>query len=183
MNTREPKFRCGTAKAIYSVVIKFNLPHEEWMQDFPIEISDAEKIEDYFGFYDQVTDDDEKFVLMELLIQATTEQPTSWDLYHSWLELKQRLIQDFLIHEYTVYYWCCFDNKDIEECWSITPYMRELWYQQKYSNRRDKLKSLELAEIIANELKDYGLINDNEISEAIEKIEYIIDTRKSLNDY
>ncbi len=131
MNTKEPKFRFVTAKTRNSLIAKFNLPFESWMQDWPYEISDPNKIDDYIRYYDQVTNDDEKFCLMELLIQSNDEQSEILKFNHYWLKIKTRLINNFPIHEYTIYYWSAFGNENFESTWNVTPYMRELWRSQK----------------------------------------------------
>jgi len=183
MIIKEPKFRCGTAKARNSLIAKFNLPHDDWMQDWPYEISVAEKIDEYFKYYDNVIDVDEKFYLMELLIQATDEQAEALKLKQAWLELKTRLINDYSIHEYTIYYWSSFENENLEDCWNITPYMRELWFKQNYSQREDKLNSSDLSKIIIEELDNYDLLVSGKSNEAQKVVEAIIELRKSLNDY
>ena len=183
MNSKEPKFRCGTAKARNSLIAKFNLPHEDWMQDWPYEVSEPEKIDQYFKYYDQVTDEDEKFYLMELLIQATDEQTEILKFNQYWLEVKTRLTKNFPIHEYTVHYWSSFENENLEDSWNITPYMRELWFKQNYTQRQNKLNSSDLAKIIIEGLDNYDLLAKDKRDEAQKTVEEIIELRKSLNDY
>ncbi len=180
MDTKEPEFRCGTGIAKDSLVKKFNLPYESWMQDYPYEVADPEQVDFYLQCYAELTDDDEKFVMMRFLIQAI-DGHVGWDFYHYWKKLKEILIKDFLIHEYTVYYWCCFDKHELEECFNIAPFMRELWCMQKYTHREQKLSSAELAEIIAKEIR--YLVADEKFEKLQEEIEYAINTRKSLGDY
>ena len=73
MNIREPKFRFGTNKAIKELVAEYNYPYSDWMQDWPYEIVDSKEIENYFKHYDEQKDDDKKFSLMQMLIQALTD--------------------------------------------------------------------------------------------------------------
>ena len=74
MKIKEPKHRYGCRKAIKELVATFNYPYEEWMQDWPYEIADSKEVDNYFLHYDkQTNDDDKKFSLMEMLIQAVND--------------------------------------------------------------------------------------------------------------
>jgi hypothetical protein len=64
---------------------------------------------------------------MEAIIQATIEQHKSNDFEKYWNIIKPILIENFSIHEYSIFDWACFENDDILECWTITPNMRQLW--------------------------------------------------------
>ena len=63
---------------------------------------------------------------MEMLIQALTDIENQNDFDENWKRLKPRIIKDFIIHEYTIFYWSCF-GKNLFDCWKVSPYMRELW--------------------------------------------------------
>lgn len=123
----EPTFRCGTRKAINELAEELNLPNEKWMQDWPYEVVIASDIEKYIDHYETLVDDDKKFVLMEGIIQATEDQTTEELFLKYWERVKLILERDFNIHEFTIYYWACFDIENIEDCWKITPLMRQLW--------------------------------------------------------
>jgi hypothetical protein len=131
----EPNFRCGTRKAIDELSIELGLKHEEWMQDWPWEVADPNDIDKYIYHYKVTHDEDKKFLIMEAIIQATTDQADKFE--HYWSIVKQLIITNFNIHEYSVYYWSCFESDDIHECWTITPSMRQLWseYGEKTTNR------------------------------------------------
>ena len=126
MNRKEPKYRCSTKKAIDELVAKYGYPYADWMQDWPYEIANPDEIENYFQHYDEQTDEDKKFSLMLMLIQALTEIEDEATFHENWNLLKERILKDFKIHEYTVFYWCCFDV-NLSDCWKVTPKMRNLW--------------------------------------------------------
>lgn len=63
---------------------------------------------------------------MEMLIQALTEIEDEANFYKNWNLVNERILKDFKIHEYTVFYWSCFDV-NLSDCWKITPKMRNLW--------------------------------------------------------
>lgn len=127
----EPKFRCGTKKAIEELVATYKYPYESWMQDWPYEIADSKEIKNYFEHYALQTDEDKKFSLMEMLIQSLEDIEDDKDFEKYWLQLKKLITQDFKIHEYTIFYWSSFGKK-LSNCWNITPKMREIWKELKH---------------------------------------------------
>jgi hypothetical protein len=134
---KEPEFRCATKKAIDELADELNLINDASMQDWEYEVANSEDIEKYISHYKGQVDDDKKFVLMEIIIQATTDQDDINKFKKYW-DIIYPLIQDnFKTHEYSVYYWSCFDNENISDCWTITPNMREIWKNntKKTTNR------------------------------------------------
>ena len=68
---------------------------------------------------------------MEIIIQATEEQNTE-ELFQKYCEtIKPILETDFKTHEFTIYYWACFDNENLEDCWKIAPLIRRIWEDKK----------------------------------------------------
>ncbi len=122
-----PKFRFGTKKAIESLAHDLNMPYDQNMQDWSYEVADPKDIEKYIEHYRLISDEDEKFVLMEIIIQATNDQVEGSDSLKYWDITKGLLTDDFKIHEYTIFYWSCFDSEDTENTWTITPKMRDVW--------------------------------------------------------
>lgn len=125
---KEPKFRCETKKAIEELIVELDLP--ENTQDWCWIVAQPKDIEKYIAHYNSISDEDKKFTLMEIIIQATTDQADEMDFLKYWEIVKSFLKNNFKIHEYSVFYWCCFDNEDVEDCWKITPYMRQLWSEE-----------------------------------------------------
>ena len=126
----EPKFRCGTRKAIDELAIELNLENTMEMQDWEYEVSNPDDIELYISHYGILDDDDKKFVLMEIIIQAVTDQSDEAKFITYWEIIEPILKENFSIHEYSIFYWCCWDNENINDCWDITPYMRKLWKRE-----------------------------------------------------
>ena len=124
---KEPLSRYGTKQAMDELAIELNLPNEDWMQDWPFETVNSNDIDRYIEHYKIITDEDKKFVLMAAIIQAVSEQKISSDFEKKWNIIKPMLEIEFKLHEYTIHDWCCFETKNIEECWTITPNLRALW--------------------------------------------------------
>lgn len=122
---KEPNFRCSTAKAIQELALELNLP--ENTQDWEYIVGEPNDIEKYINHYYTLSNDDKKFTLMEVIIQATTDQRNIDDFKKYWAIIKPLLEDNFSIHEYSIFYWCYFGYEDINECWKITPNMRKLW--------------------------------------------------------
>jgi predicted ATP-dependent endonuclease of OLD family len=123
----KPTFRTATKKAIDTLADELNLPNNITMQDWTYEIANDDGIKKYIFFYGLLKDEDEKFALMQIIIQATEDQPNEEQFEKYCNTIKPLLITDFKIHEYSIYYWCCFENENIEDCWKISAIMRELW--------------------------------------------------------
>lgn len=101
------------------------------MQDWSYEISNPNEINNYIELYEITTDDDEKFVLMEVIIQALEDQERE-ELFLKYCYLiKDLLKKDFDIHEYTVYYWSCLNTENIEDGFKISGFMREILLMNK----------------------------------------------------
>ena len=130
MKKDEPKIRFPAKKAIEALIAQYGYPYEDGMQDWPYEIVESTRIQIYFQHYDEQTDEDRKFILMEMIAQALTEIQNENDFLKNWNLLEKRIKQNFKNHEYTVFYWSCF-GENISDCWKISPYMRKLWKEIK----------------------------------------------------
>lgn len=129
----EPRIRYGNPKAITELAVELNLPYNRNMQDWSYEVANPDDMDKYILHYRRATNEDKKFVLMEIIIQATESQTNEIVFMEYWQQIKPMIESDFAIHEYTVYYWCCFDQDDLNNCWTITPLMREVWSKFNFS--------------------------------------------------
>ena len=130
----KPSFRCGTRKAIDELSEELNIPNEPYMQDWSYTEGKPEDIEKYISHYSLTKDDDKKFILMEFIIQATEDQNTE-ELFLKYCErIKPILEIDYKLHEYTIHYWACLDNENLDDCWKIATLMRKLWTERNKLN-------------------------------------------------
>jgi hypothetical protein len=127
----EPEPRYETRKAIEELAKELHLAHDDFMQDWPYEVVEPKDIEKYLAHYKTTEDDDKKFILMEMLIQSVEEQMNEEKFTHYCNIVSDLIEKDFLIHEYTIWYWCIFEEDDIHNTWRITPFLRELWHKIK----------------------------------------------------
>ena len=124
-----PAFRCGTKEAIDALCIGLNLPCSETLQDWSYTVGRAQDIEQYIAYYEEIVDEDQRFVLAEMMIQAVEDQEDKELQIYYWQHVAPRLEKNFALHEFTIYYWAVFDNDALEDCWQVTPWMRALWYR------------------------------------------------------
>lgn len=127
----EPKPRFETIDAIKSLANDLKLPYAPNMQDWAYEVADTNSIEQYIEHYHSLNDDDQKFVLMMIIIQALEEEGDIARRERYWDIISNLIIENFHIHEYTLYYWCAFGNDNMDENFWMCPYCRKLWAQIK----------------------------------------------------
>ncbi|MEM8968381.1 MAG: hypothetical protein AAGE93_18320 [Bacteroidota bacterium] len=125
---KEPKIRYGTKEAIDAIACQLHLPNESWMQDWAYIVADADQLSMYIDLYDRTSNDNERFVLMQMIIQATDNKKQESQLSDSdWQRVRRRLECNFELHEYTVFYWSCLEEDELEFCFHITPEIRDIW--------------------------------------------------------
>ena len=124
----EPVPRYGTRASIDNLITALDLTDNYGMQDWSYEIAEPEDIDKYLDHYRLINNEDDKFVLMEMIIQATEYQRTNQDFVQYCSTIKDLLTEDFTIHQYTIYYWASMDQVDLSNAWKIAPLMRELWH-------------------------------------------------------
>ncbi|WP_156140663.1 hypothetical protein [Sporocytophaga myxococcoides] len=125
MKTGKPEPRYSTKAAIDSLINKFGWTCKDWMQDWPLEISNEIDINICLKEYGQITDEDEKFVLMEAILYALDEFENKKNFENIADQVRDLLNQDFEIHKYTIYKWTLYES-EIEE-FRITPLLRRIW--------------------------------------------------------
>ena len=118
-----------TSEARQWVAEQLNLPYHDGMQDWPWEVADSEHLEDYFQLYTRAADA-ERVVIMEMLLQAATEQPNPEKLRLAWVKVEALLNQNPHLHASTTQYWCVWGYKEQDldvYGFSVSPYVRAWW--------------------------------------------------------
>lgn len=121
--------RYPTGKAITSLIKKLNLPkRSKYSQDWEYEIADSERVDEFITYYqNNLSDEDEKFTLMLIIIESCNDAISENNLENkTWEKVKKSLMEDYYIHKQTIDYWCSEEEKDIEDCFAITPLIREI---------------------------------------------------------
>ena len=122
----EPTFRCGTKIAIEELAEELNLPHRPGIQDWSYEVSNADDIDRYITHYGLTTNEDKKFILMEMILQAIVDQSDEMQLMTYWLKIKPILIKDFSIHEFTIKYWKNLTKANFDNCKILGSLLRQI---------------------------------------------------------
>jgi hypothetical protein len=121
--------RWVTAAARKSLARRFNLPDDPFSQDWEYEVADPSRFGELLDAYVcDPLDEDERFALMEILIQCiedmnlpSIEPSPQWDSVAGLLRAHGGL------HASTVRYWSCLGQDDLEDCFRVTGPMRAVW--------------------------------------------------------
>jgi len=129
MNISEPKYRCPTKAAIDRLAKIFGLPNTPEMQDWEWEVADYNRISEFVNEYKKSTlSDDERFTLLEIIIQSFEDSNTKLSENQLWHDVLSLIQQNYELHAHTIWYWSVFDNVDEEDdIWRVTPFMRKLY--------------------------------------------------------
>jgi len=97
------------------------------MQDWAWEIADSNRLDEYLTDYQsgELTND-ERFTLMEIIMQAFEDLPAPLDSDPRWEATLMTLDSKIDLHAYTVWYWSDLENELEDECWRVAPYLRKL---------------------------------------------------------
>jgi hypothetical protein len=120
-----PPQRWETTAARQQVAHKLGLPYADVMQDCPWEVASPDQLAAYRQLYACVSDD-ERVVLMELMLQATTDLEEPAVFAQAWHQVKELLDQHPVLHAWSVHYWCCW-GAGSEAGFEITPCLRAWW--------------------------------------------------------
>lgn len=124
-----------TMKAINSLVKGLHLPvPDKFTQDWEYEVSDPKRIKEFIEYYVQKKlTTDEKFTLMMIII-SSCDDAIIYGLFDEqlWKEVVDILLRDWEIHKETINYWSSDEEKDIEDCFVITPLIREVLEKKQY---------------------------------------------------
>jgi hypothetical protein len=116
----------------------FGIPHEHDMQDWPLEVSDSTRLQEFCDAYEfEKLNDIEKFALMQLILFSVEDEPKD----PSQERIKRLLLCDFLLHLHTLNYWRLPEETGPENVFPITSLIREVWeegYRAEYGIWLDK---------------------------------------------
>lgn len=105
-------WRSPTYKSILKLASCLNLPYSDSMQDWEWEVADPIRINEYINLYDQGhMSDDDRFTLMEIIIQAHEDKYIKTNLLpKSWRKVKNRILANPKLHAKSVMYWACSEE-------------------------------------------------------------------------
>lgn len=121
--------RYPTAAAIERLDSILGFSPNNYSQDWDIELSDGTRLLEFVDLYDLGRlDEDERFTLMTLIVASADHALNSHGLDGElWDRIHNLLVKDAEIHADTVHYWCCAAATCDDECFTLTPRMRDVW--------------------------------------------------------
>jgi hypothetical protein len=105
--TRAPLYAGGAVRILEA---RLGLGSESWMQDWPLEVCNPARVEEFCAFYDQESDPIVKFDTMQLALYSYDECRRLDEDLSSWFE--RTLRRDFALHGNTVAYWAALEREN-----------------------------------------------------------------------
>jgi len=88
-------------------------------QDWPYEVPDASRVDEFIDLYEATVDDDERFALMELILYSLDESPEEvvlrWPRVMPqagrarWPQVEELLVAAGPLHAHQIIYWSCVE--------------------------------------------------------------------------
>ena len=105
--------------------LRDKIPSWDSISGYTYTISNPEDIDEYLSHYETLVDDDEKFALMEIIVDALGSQPdrTLFTTYAA--KVKELLVADYTIQAFTIYYWFEMANSDIVYATELTDLLNQ----------------------------------------------------------
>jgi hypothetical protein len=126
---RETPRRWATTAARMSLARRFGLPYDSFSQDWEWEVADPSRFGEFLDAYESGDlDEDERFALMEMLIQCIEDMGlSSVEASPQWHSVASLLRTHAGLHAGSVRYWSCLDDRDLENCFRVSGPMRAVW--------------------------------------------------------
>lgn len=129
---KEPKFRCGGNWDELAELFNYEIRKDD--QDWTYTIAESHRLDEYLAAYNTlIMDEDTKFSLMEMIIEALHDLETLELKIDSWPKVKTTLKSEFDLHKYTIWYWALWDTDDPKNRWDIAYLFRSLWIESQES--------------------------------------------------
>ncbi len=97
------------------------------MQDWEWEVADHIRIDEFVAAYKSGEfSEDEKFTLMETILQSFEEQEKPLETDDGCMKVLWLIENNLELHIYSVWYWADLENDNVAEPWRVTPFMREI---------------------------------------------------------
>lgn len=124
---RIPAIRHSTKDAIDFIAKRLGIKNDHRMQDWEFEVAEAADLGKYLTlFYEVSGQDNLRFTLASLIIQAFEDDVVDLDVDQSWKGFVSELSKNTELHACQIWYWACWDV-ELAQAWRVTPHMRALW--------------------------------------------------------
>ncbi|WP_093195206.1 hypothetical protein [Variovorax sp. YR750] len=120
--------RSPTCAARRELAARFALPFAEDMQDWEWEVADAARFDELISVYCSANlNDDERFSLMEMLIQCAEDMELQSNYTAAWSTIEPLLLSRPDLHRSTVAYWACLRGTEPEAQFRVSKNMHKVW--------------------------------------------------------
>ena len=109
-----------TAEAVAKAV---GVAFEPWMQDWPIEVSDGSRVEEFIRHYGGEQNPAARVAIAELIVASLDEAFSAGTPSNEVLERAGCILKTY---PHIIEYWSCRDARNEEEMFQITPWIRNL---------------------------------------------------------
>ena len=115
-----------TTQARQALALRFGFPYDSGMQDGEWEVANTEEFERCLAAYTLSMPNDQRFSLMEILIQCVEDSKDEAMFNTRWAKVRSLLVHHRSLHAQTIAYWACSEERDVEQCFRVSQLMREL---------------------------------------------------------
>lgn len=115
-----------TTRARQALAAQFSLPYDDAMQDWEWQVANTEEFDQYLAAYTIAMPNDQRFSLMEMLLQCVEDSEDEAVFTIRWAKIKSLLVDYSALHAQTVAYWACGEESDSEQTFRMSQPMREL---------------------------------------------------------
>ncbi|MEM1196923.1 MAG: hypothetical protein AAGH57_12525 [Pseudomonadota bacterium] len=120
-------WRHPTRAAIDALALRFGLPNTPDMQDWEHEVADSRRIDEFLAAYQSgILSDDERFTLMETIIQSFENLAEPLESDSRWPTVLELLNTNIRLHAKTVWYWALPDESDNANLWAVSLPLRPI---------------------------------------------------------
>ena len=116
--------RFPTIEAQQSLAKRLGHFYSDDMQDWEWEVADPARFEEYVDLYETETlSDDEKFSLMEIILQCIEEAESDATRKAKWIRVVAHLRGNFRLHESTLQYWAMWEADEVDQKFCVSDFV------------------------------------------------------------
>ena len=129
----EHLWRFPTREAIDRLAQRFGLPNTSDMQDWEWEVADETRISEFLTAYVMGgLSHDERFVLLEILLQSFEQSTRDLEGDGLWKRLLSLIDRNIELHIYSVWYWSYVGYDNPEDWYRVTPFLRAILSKHRH---------------------------------------------------
>jgi hypothetical protein len=126
MGVPEQLQRFVKAEARTRLAERFALPASDDMQDWPWEVADPVRLDEFLAAYEHGgLSDDERFILVEIILESFEESGSDLAADPRWVRVLNLIAKYPRVHAGSVWYWAALGVSP-DPAFRIAPFMREL---------------------------------------------------------